>query len=467
MVESVTRRVKNRKKRSVGRRERREQQERLQGQIDQAVRQVVCQAHERSLQAEVTELLGRAKSERRRLDDLTLVEACCNKCGTQYRQNFLRAGTYPRSLLSLDTLLELRVPRIRCVCGGVVDNEFLELEPYNRFWYDLEARGRELAGVCVSLRDAVQVLAWQTGQPISIATLNAQVNQTATLAAAFHQGRLERVPQVVMLDGIWLKVLLPTEETYVDKQGRKRKRMKLRKFPVLVAYGLDPTSGERWVIDWERGEGEDSASWQRLLERLLARGLAAEQGFKLFVHDGASGLEEAFGLVWFGEGVERQRCIFHKLKNVRRDVVGDDGMTTKERQERRRQVLSDAAKVYQGDTEETIRAELERFGQKWGEKEPKAVATLERDFDQTLTYLRVRDQARARGEEWRLECLRTTSPLERVQRHFRQKARQIVVAHSEAGLETAVYLVISHHHLAEPTYSTDWTTQLEEALLAV
>ena len=33
---------------------------------------------------------------------------------------------------------------------------------------------------------------------------------------------------------------------------------------------------------------------------------------------------------------------------------------------------------------------------------------------------------------WRAECLRTTSPLERVQRHFRQKARQVVPPGAQA-----------------------------------
>ncbi|MBI2939594.1 MAG: transposase [Chloroflexi bacterium] len=141
----------------------------------------------------------------------------------------------------------------------------------------------------------------------------------------------------------------------MDKRGRRRKRYKLRKFPLLVAYGVDPVSGQRWVLDWERGEDEDAASWQRLLERLLERGLDAEHGLALFVHDGSAGLEQAFELVYFGEGVARQRCVLHKLMNVRRDGVGDDGMTGKERQQRRRAVLEDAAQVDKGEEEAEIR----------------------------------------------------------------------------------------------------------------
>lgn len=467
MDKRVTRRDKTRKRRYIEREARRRQQRRLQQQTDEAIRELMRESLEQALRDEVTGVLGRPKGQRRDLGDQTEVEARCNKCGTHLRASFYRAGFYRRSLLTFEVWVEIKVPRVSCVCDGMVDFESVHLEPYGRIWFDLEQRARELAGLCLSLRDSVEVLAWRNGQPISIATLNQTVLQTAELARAFHQGALARIPAVVMLDGIWLKVLVPTDEEYVDKKGRRRKRSKLRKFPLLVAYGLDPVSGQRWVLDWERGEQEDQASWQRLLERLCERGLSADQGLKLFVHDGSAGLEQAFEWVWFGQGVERQRCVFHKLLNVRRDVVGDEGMTRRQRQKRRREVLTDAAEVYRGQDEPEIRRRLEAFQAKWREREPEAVATLGRDFDQTLAYLRAREQARVQGQAWRVEALRTTSPLERVQRHFRQKARQVVIAHSERGVEAAIELVIRHRGLALADRSTQlWAYRLEEALLA-
>jgi len=154
----------------------------------------------------------------------------------------------------------------------------------------------------------------------------------------------------------------------------------------------------------------------------------------------------------------------HKLRNVRRDVVGEEGMSRKERRERRGQVLAEAAEVYRGENEQEIKRRLAGFRAKWGEKEPKAVATLERDFERTLVYLKVRERARRKGQEWKVECLRATSALERVQRHFRQKAAQVVIFHSEQGFEAAVQLVISHRHLASSP-AEPWQRLLEEALL--
>lgn len=110
-----------------------------------------------------------------------------------------------------------------------------------------------------------------------------------------------------------------------------------------------------------------------------------------------------------------------------------------------------------------------------GETEPKAVATLERAFARTLAYLKVLTQARPEGQEWRVECPRTTSPPERVQRHFRQKSRQVMIAHSEKEADASIELrreanlppVIRRRGLASADKQTEsWTHLLETALLA-
>jgi hypothetical protein len=346
----------------------------------------------------------------------------------------------------------------------MVDFEFEHLAPYGRLWFDLEERARELAGLCVSLRDSVKVLSWENRQPLAIATVNQRVNQTAHLAASFQRAALGRIPAVVMLDGLWVTSLQPTGEEFVDQRGRHRQRQRKCRFPILVAYGIDPLSGDRWILDWERGKGEDEVSWTKLLQRLEERGLRAEQGLHLFVHDGSTGLEAAFATVDFGSAVARQRCIFHKLQNVRRDIQGTPAMDRNERREHGHAVLSDAIAVYHGTDEAHMRERLANFRAKWGQSEPKAAATLERDFAHTIAYLPIQEAALRRGEVWKTECLRATSALERIQRHFRQKARQVVIFHAEAGVDAAMSLVIAHHHLSCPP-ELPWARRLEEALL--
>jgi Transposase, Mutator family len=303
-----------RKQARIGREQRRVQQQRVRGQIRQSVSGVVRAAIEEALQAEVTALLGRAKYRRRQTARWEAAEVRCRGCGQAWRPRLWRAGSYRRTLLTVDAAITLRVPRVACRCGRTVRWEFATLAPYERSWADLHERGRELAGLCVSLRDARTVLAWGNEQPVACSTLNGWVQDAAALAAALRAGPLDRIPPVVLLDGLWITLVEATDAWETDRQGRRRRRVQRQTVVLLVACGVDPVTGARGVLDWERAAREDEAGWRRLLERLQARGLHSTAGFTLFVHDGSSGLEAALGLVDFGPGVLRQRCVFHTIR---------------------------------------------------------------------------------------------------------------------------------------------------------
>jgi transposase-like protein len=462
---SIALAVENDKQGTAGAAERRAHQQSIKREVMAGVGAVVTLALEQALRGEVAGLLGRSKGQRRELADQTQVDATCTGCGSSLRRDFYRAGSYLRGLVTGPAYVDIRVPRLSCVCGSSVSFEFALFAPYQRVWFDLEERARQLAGLCLSLRDSVEVLAAENGAPLAIGTINGLVNETAALAEAFRSGPLGGIPAVVVLDGLWVKLLVETECEYTDKRGRRRRRKRRQKVPVLVAYGIDPRTGQKRLLDWEQGRQEDRESWQRLLERLERRGLRAERGLRLFVHDGSAGLEAAFEEVHFGEGVRRQRCVFHKLRNVAKAVQGEEGMSRKEKRQRREEVLKGAARVYGGADRAEIEGRLKSFAEEWREREPEAVLTLQRGFEATLAYLDVQAEARAEGEEWAVRYLRTTSALERVNRALRQKFRQVVIFHSEKGLQAAVHLVIAHRGLAGVSAEC-WLELIAEGLMA-
>ena len=159
--------------------------------------------------------------------------------------------------------------------------------------------------------------------------------------------------------------------------------------------------------------------------------------------------------------------MFHVLRNVRDAVRGEPGMDRQAKRERRREVLHAAATIWQT----TDRAELQRrrqaFHTAWAAREPEAVATLERTFGATTTYLAALERGRERDQAWDPRHLRTTSPLERVNRALRQKARQTGAFHSERGLLAALALVLAHRGLtADADPDSLWTEVLEAGLLA-
>lgn len=467
MAARVARRAKRRKAATVAAARRRAAQRQVRAELRVEVERAVKATVERALEREVAALVGREKYARRATAAWETTAARCSACGASWSTRFWRAGSYRRTLLTVAAAVELRVPRVGCLCGGTVPLAFAALGRYERGWGDLQERARELAGLCLSLADAREVLAADSGHPVACSTLSGWVTQADGLAEALREGPLERAPAVVMLDGLWVTLLEPTGAWFVDRAGRRRERTRRRKVVVLVAYGVDPTTGERWVLDWERAEREDEAGWRRLLERLHGRGLREDAGLALVIHDGGGGLEAALDVVHFGRDVLRQRCVFHVLRNVRDAVRGGAGADREAKRERRRAVLRDAAAIWQA----TDRAEVYRrraaFVATWGEPEPAAVATVERAFPATLGYLAAAERGRERGEAWDARHLRTTSALERVNRALRQKARQVGSFKSEAGLTAALGLVLAHRGLTAPTPADDlWTEVLEAGLLA-
>jgi len=60
--------------------------------------------------------------------------------------------------------------------------------------------------------------------------------------------------------------------------------------------------------------------------------------------------------------------------------------------------------------------------------------------------------------------LRTTSPLERVNRSYRRKLRQMVIAHSEIGLHAVLYQMTIRIEHAQRGDLQGWSSFIEQLL---
>ena len=119
---------------------RRAQQRRVRTALQEQITTLVQQTVEQALADEVTALLGRAPYERRRGGPQRRTGAVCSHCQLDWTTRFLRAGSYRRTLLTLDAQVTLRVPRVSCVCGGTVPLEFATVGRYARSWDEVQAR---------------------------------------------------------------------------------------------------------------------------------------------------------------------------------------------------------------------------------------------------------------------------------------------------------------------------------------
>ena len=180
--------------------------------------------------------------------------------------------------------------------------------------------------------------------------------------------------------------------------------------------------------------------------RLWERGVRPETGLQAVIRDGCGELGEAIAWV-YGSTVLEQRCIFHKLRNVadksREELKGEANKET------RKQLLEQASAIYQAESAADARARLATFAQTWLAQAPKTVATLTRDFEQTIAYYALDGVAR--------ELIRSTSLLERTNRELRRTFRQVCGFGSLKGAEVAIYLQVKRFN-ARWAKKTWWET---------
>jgi transposase-like protein len=172
------------------------------------------------------------------------------------------------------------------------------------------------------------------------------------------------------------------------------------------------------------------------LKRLKEREVNAEHGLKILVRDGCGGLGKALVKV-YGNSILDQRCIFHKLKNVA-DKASTDFKEKDRRHELKKELMEQAANIYEAENAENARERLRDWAELWRAQAPLAVATLERDFEDTLAYYQLDTVIR----EW----VRTTSLLERTNRELRRKFRQAITFGSSTGINAAVFLQVQRLH---------------------
>jgi transposase-like protein len=405
--------------------------------LQQELAAKVKQRIEAQLESDVEDWLHRGYHERRERVGQRRSGAQCQRCGTYQARRFLRNGHRRRQLVTQLGVLDIWLPRVVCECGGSVTIPFSLLAPYQRLWDDvLEQIGR-WATLGVSLRQMQGEIGEQMGTQIGLRKLNEVVQQVNPPVEML----LSRVPPIIMLDAIWMTLLEPTGATQTDRAGRQRPTKAKEKICLLVALGLYPQSGRWGILGWTLADSESQAEWERLLVPLETRGLYRERGVELFIHDGGSGLIAALDLLY--PFIPHQRCLFHKLRNLRAAIQIPPGMTRDDARAFKRELMQHLQAIFAATSPHAMAQQRDAFAHQWHSQQPALVATLCRDWSETTAFFRVL----ARFPSWSRTFLRTTSLLERVNRMIRRLFRSAGAFHSPIGLLAAVSRVLEPHRL--------------------
>lgn len=184
---------------------------------------------------------------------------------------------------------------------------------------------------------------------------------------------------------------------------------------VLIALGVDG-HGKRDLLGCSVSLSEAEAHWRTFLQSLGTRGL---HGTSLIVSDAHAGLQAARQAVF--PGVPWQRCQFHLQQNAQAYVP---------RQDMQAEVAADIRAVFDAPNDAEAKRLLGALVERYQVRAPKLAAWAEDNLAQGLTVLQLPAAHRKR--------LRTTNPLERVNREIKRRTRVASLFPNEQSCERLV-----------------------------
>ena len=313
-----------------------------------------------------------------------------------------RNGYYRRSLLThVGLIQDLRVPRLRR--GRFHTKVFRR---YQRCEQLVEALIRDIFLAGISTRRVGAAISALLETTVSSSTVSRITRGLDQSVRVFHTRPLLDEYQYLILDGIRLKIRY--NGTYHTRT-------------VLVAYGIT-LFGQRVLLDFRQAKGEAQTAWEALLQSLYQRGLLGAH-LKLIVMDGAAGLRAAAELVY--PEAKIQRCWVHKLRNVANKCP-----------KKHQACVRQARTIYLAANRVQAQVAFRRWKQTWRTRCPKAVACVESDLEELLSFFDCPVAHRVK--------VRTTNAIERAFREVRRRTNVFSCFSNTASTERIIYAIFTH-----------------------
>jgi len=307
------------------------------GELEEYARGKIREHLQDLLEQEVSEWLGREKSERK----MHPLEQ------PGYRNGY---GKTRRFTMSLGTV-EIRRPRVRNLDERFVSKVLpmfkRQTEAVRALIPELYLHGLASGDFELALREILG-----EGAPLSASSLQRLTEKW--------QGEYEQWKSVTIEEKEW--AYLWADGIYV-KAGIGKEKAAL-----LVVIGVQK-DGQKRFLALEPGYRESKESWALVLRQLKSRGVSA----RLFIGDGNLGLWAAVGDVY--PQAEEQLCWNHKMLNV------IDAVSHKEQAEVRKHLI---AMMYAESREQALK-ERKIFEQAFRHN-PKAVKTVVENWERLTTY---------------------------------------------------------------------------------
>jgi transposase-like protein len=357
--------------------------------IQEKIRVRIREAIEVVVQEELTEALGTGSYER-----------------SDQRRGY-RNGFEERTVTTEAGTRQLRIPRGRITHEDGTTSEFRS-EILPRYARRTRAIDEAMLGIYLAgantrrIRKALTPLLGD--QHLSKSAVSRVVGRLKALFQAWNERDLseEQYP-IIYLDAIHLKIRLARRVVSV---------------PVLAVLGV-AKDGRKVLVALRIATSEAASHWGGVLIDLQRRGLAAP---RLLIVDGHTGLRKALKQ-W--PGAQVQRCTEHKRANLKEHCPVHA----------RAEMKRDYNRIVRAANGLAARKAYDTFVSKWSTLCPAVARSLEEAGDELLTFYEFPKSM------WR--SLRTTNPLENLNREFRRRTKTQGSFSTEDAAITLLYGLVA------------------------
>lgn len=356
---------------------------------------------------------------------------------------FRCAGHYHRRVLTSYGLIpDLRVPKLR---SGNADRPWHILTRYQLTMQAVLDLALYLYTLGLSIRDLQEALYLTFGHLLSREAVNRVTIAAQSPMQRWRERKIIDTPPILIVDGVWVQVLAPTSQTWIDRSGHERAQMRGDERVVLAVLGVWD-DGRHEILHYQAADAESSEAWSAVLAALKRRGLAPE-AVRMVVSDGTTGLPAA--IEEHLPTAQQQRCTVHKIRGLERHFCYRDIDKTEPsslepltfeqaRRLRRKQVTTDAHAIFEAPTRAEALERLATFRTTWSQREPEVVRLLAKDIELSLTFYQFDVSVHP--------LVRSTNLLERFFREFRTKADEIGSFPNELTCLTVFHLIVVRDH---------------------
>jgi len=348
-------------------------------------------------------------------------ELICDKCGNNWTHQFVRNGTYKRSLMVKEGYIpEIKVPRIKCTCcGKKIKRMNGIIERHARLWYDTDMLIKELFMLRASIRDIKASLKRRNKENISTGTV---VNNIRKMKRK--KIEIKDYPREVGLDGFWGKV--KSEEKRKENIG-------------LLAIDLNKNSRNR-VIGWDLCDSENYKNWNNLIEYLdKKQRINHETGLINYVSDGQKGILASID----GRTDYNTICSFHILGNIKQNMQNEPHSLTFK-------LMKEAKEIFKQKSFEEAESIYRKIERKWWRRASKAVKNLRRSLYATKDFWNNKDK-----------LTQTNNIAERLIKEYKRKIKQMEGLRSKSTAESVMELLTM-----KINNKNNWYKELETRVIA-